>query len=58
MRLSYSVSVFCLCPEVDDVVSSIQVDREQMNAVWNRAMVTALHTTPLKQFGIGFGVGW
>lgn len=46
------------CPEVDDVVSSIHVDREQMSAVWNWATVSALRTTPIKQFGIGFGVGW
>ena len=44
--------------EVDDVVSSIRVDREQMSAVWNRALLLVLHTTPLQQFGIGFGVGW
>lgn len=44
--------------EVDDVVSSVRVDREQMSAVWNRALLLALGTTPLQQFGIGFGVGW
>lgn len=44
--------------EVGDIVSSIQVDRDQMSAVWNRALVTALHATPIKQFGFGFGVGW
>jgi uncharacterized membrane protein (Fun14 family) len=29
-----------------------------MSVVWNQALVTALHATPIKQFGIGFGVGW
>ena len=58
---SQSEICLSLCPlssEVEDVVSTIHVDRDQMSAVWNQALVTALHTTPLKQFGIGFGVGW
>lgn len=45
-------------PEVGDVFSSVHVDRVQMSAVWNRALLIALHTSPIKQFGIGFGVGW
>ena len=44
--------------EIEDVVSSIHVDRDQVSVVWNQALVTALQTTPVKQFGIGFGVGW
>ena len=42
----------------DDVISSVQFDRQQLTTTWRRAVVFAMHTSPVKQFGIGFGIGW
>ena len=42
----------------DDVISSVQFDRQQLTTTWRRAVVFAVHTSPVKQFGIGFGIGW
>ena len=42
----------------DDVMSSVRVDHHQLSETWNRALAFAVQTTPIQQFGIGFGVGW
>lgn len=42
----------------DDVMSSVQFDRQQLTTTWRRAVVFAVHTSPIKQFGIGLGIGW
>ena len=42
----------------DDVMSSLHVDHHQLSETWNRALAFAVQTTPIQQFGIGFGVGW
>lgn len=47
-----------LCTEADDVISSVHLNQHQLSAAWRRALVLAVHTSPVKQFGIGFGIGW
>ncbi|XP_064394759.1 FUN14 domain-containing protein 1-like [Halichondria panicea] len=44
--------------EADEVISSLRIDRALMSNTLNRAMMFAVHTSPVRQFGIGFGVGW
>lgn len=39
-------------------MSSVQFDRQQLTTTWRRAVVFAVHTSPIKQFGIGLGIGW
>ena len=58
--------LYLLCPlslpgtstGADDVISSVQFDRQQLTTTWRKAVVFAVHTSPIKQFGIGFGIGW
>ena len=47
-----------ICAEADDVISSVHLNRHQLSTAWRRALVLAMHTSPVKQFGIGFGIGW
>ena len=46
------------CAGAEEVLSSLQFDREQMSSTWNRALAFAVRSSPIKQFGIGFGIGW
>ena len=40
------------------VISSLHIDHQQMAETWNRMLMFAIKTSPVKQFGLGFGVGW
>lgn len=51
------LSVF-VCVEAEEVISSLRIDRGQMSNTWNKALAIAVHSSPVQQFGIGFGVGW
>lgn len=42
----------------DEVLSSVRIDHHQISETWSRALAFAVRTTPIQQFGIGFGVGW
>ncbi len=48
----------CMCVEAEEVISSLRIDRAQMSSTWNKALAIAVHSSPVQQFGIGFGVGW
>ena len=52
------ISVDIIAVGADDVMSSLRVDRHRMTETWNRAVAFAVQTSPVQQFGIGFGVGW
>lgn len=34
------------------------VDQQRLQTVWQTALSYAVHSSPIQQFGIGFGVGW
>ena len=36
----------------------MQIDHHQVSETWNKALSLALHSSPVKQFGISFGIGW
>lgn len=42
----------------EEVISSLEVDRHQVNRTWNTVVTYAIRSSPIQQFGISFGVGW
>ena len=42
----------------EEVFSTLNLDHHQISTTWNRALAFAVRTSPVQQFGIGFGVGW
>lgn len=42
-------------PEAQDLM---QIDHHQASETWNRALALAVNSSPVKQFGISFGIGW
>ena len=45
----------CVCAGVEEVM---EVDREQVTETWRKALALAVHSSPVQQFGISFGIGW
>ena len=44
--------------EATDALSMIALDRQRLRVVFQQLAVATLSSSPLQQFGIGFGVGW
>lgn len=36
----------------------MRIDHHQASETWNRALALAVHSSPVQQFGISFGIGW
>lgn len=36
----------------------MQIDHHQVSETWKKALALAIHSSPAKQFGISFGIGW
>ena len=51
----YLLILTCCCAEVDEVM---EIDHHQVSQTWRRALALAVHSSPLQQFGISFGIGW
>ena len=46
---------FSLFAEATDALT---VDRQRLQTVWETCHSVVLRSSPIQQFGIGFGVGW
>lgn len=36
----------------------MEIDHDQVTQTWRKALALALHSSPLQQFGVSFGIGW
>lgn len=36
----------------------MEIDHHQVSETWRRALGLAVHSSPVQQFGISFGIGW
>lgn len=45
----------CVISEAEEVM---QIDHHQVSETWNKALALAVHSSPVQQFGISFGIGW
>ena len=57
-RLRFLLYVTSWRKEATDALGMIALDRQRLRVVFQRLAVTTLSSSPLQQFGIGFGVGW
>lgn len=42
----------------DEAGDLMRIDHHQASETWNRALALAVHSSPVQQFGISFGIGW
>ena len=53
-----SLSLSPTCLEGTDALRMVAFDRQRLQVVYQQLAVATLNSSPLQQFGIGFGVGW
>ena len=56
-NLQYSCNQ-CYYSEVTDALETLTVDQQRLQTLWQTALTYAVRSSPIQQFGIGFGVGW
>ena len=49
---------YCYYSEVTDALETVTVDQQRLQTVLQTALSFAVRSSPIQQFGIGFGVGW
>lgn len=48
----------CYYSEVTDALETVTIDQQSVQRLWQTALTYAVRSSPIQQFGIGFGVGW